>query len=63
MVDKVAQREKTLRARVQQLEIMVDRSKLDKQVKEIVESDFFQDLQSKVTGDARPLQKRRVIFI
>ncbi|MBK8783287.1 MAG: hypothetical protein IPO22_16120 [Anaerolineales bacterium] len=41
MVGKVAQREKTLRARVQQLEIMVDRSKLDKQVKEIVESDFF----------------------
>ncbi len=50
MVGKVAQREKTLRARVQQLEIMVDRSKLDKQVKEIVESDFFQDLQSKVQG-------------
>lgn len=50
MVDKVAQREKSLRARVQQLEIMVDRSKLDKQVKEIVESDFFQDLQSKVQG-------------
>ena len=46
----MAQREKTLRARVQQLEIMVDRSKLDKQVKEIVESDFFQDLQSKVKG-------------
>lgn len=50
MVGKVAQREKSLRARVQQLEIMVDRSKLDKQVKEIVESDFFQDLQSKVQG-------------
>lgn len=50
MVGKVAQREKTLRARVQQLEIMVDRSKLDKQVQEIVESDFFQDLQSKVQG-------------
>ncbi|MBI3152364.1 MAG: HAMP domain-containing protein [Chloroflexi bacterium] len=50
MVDKVAQREQSLRARVHQLEIMVDRSKLDKQVKEIVESDFFQDLQSKVQG-------------
>lgn len=50
MVDKVAQREQKLRARVQQLEIMVDKSKLDKQVKEIVESDFFQDLQSKVKG-------------
>lgn len=48
MVDKVAQREQTLRARVQQLEIMVDRSKLTKQVSEIVETEFFQDLQSKV---------------
>ncbi len=48
MVDKVAQREQTLRARVQQLEIMVDRSKLNKQVSEIVETEFFQDLQSKV---------------
>lgn len=50
MVDKVAQREKNLRARVQQLEIMIDKSKLTKQVSEIVESDFFQDLQSKVKG-------------
>jgi signal transduction histidine kinase len=50
MVDKVAQREQTLRARVHQLEIMVDKSKLDKQVQEIVESDFFQDLQTKVRG-------------
>lgn len=50
MVDKVAQREKSLRARVQQLEIMIDKSKLTKQVNEIVESDFFQDLQSKVKG-------------
>lgn len=48
MVEKVAEREKTLRARVSQLEIMVDRSKLETQVKEIVDSDFFQDLQSKV---------------
>ena len=50
MVDKVAQREQKLRARVQQLEIMVDKSKLDKQVQEIVESDFFQELQTKVRG-------------
>lgn len=48
MVDKVAQREQNLRARVQQLEIMIDKSKLSKQVSEIVESEFFQDLQSKV---------------
>ncbi|MCC7119429.1 MAG: hypothetical protein IT310_12965 [Anaerolineales bacterium] len=50
MVDKVAEREKNLRARVQQLEIMVDKSKLKKQVSDIVESDFFQELQSKVQG-------------
>lgn len=48
MVDKVAEREKSLRARVAQLEIMIDRSKLETQVKEIVDSDFFQDLRSKV---------------
>lgn len=48
MVDKVAQREQSLRARVQQLEIMIDKSKLTKQVSEIVESEFFQDLKTKV---------------
>ena len=48
MIDKVALREENLRARVQQLEIMVDKSKLDKQVQEIVDSDFFQDLRTKV---------------
>lgn len=50
MVQKIALREESLRARVQQLEIMIDRSKLEKQVSEIVESDFFQDLQSKVAS-------------
>lgn len=50
MVDKVYTREQTLRARVQQLEIMIDQSKLETQVAEIVDSDFFQDLQSKVQG-------------
>lgn len=48
MVDKVAEREKSLRARVAQLEIMIDHSKLETQVQEIVESDFFQELRSKV---------------
>ena len=46
MVSKVYTREQSLRARVAQLEIMIDRSKLETQVKEIVESDFFQDLRS-----------------
>lgn len=50
MVDKVYTREQTLRARVQQLEILIDESKLEKQVSEIVDSDFFQDLQTKVQG-------------
>lgn len=48
MVEKVAEREKSLRARVAQLEIMIDHSKLESEVSEIVDSDFFQDLQSKV---------------
>jgi methyl-accepting chemotaxis protein len=48
MVDKVAEREKSLRARVAQLEILIDHSKLESQVQEIVDSDFFQDLKSKV---------------
>ncbi len=48
MVGKVYTREQSLRARVAQLEIMIDHSKLETQVKEIVDSDFFQDLRSKV---------------
>ena len=48
MIQKVAEREKTLRKRVKQLEIIVDNTKRQDEVKQIVESDFFQDLQSKV---------------
>jgi hypothetical protein len=48
MVSKVYTREKDLRARVQQLEIMIDQGKRDREVQQIVESDFFQDLQGKV---------------
>jgi hypothetical protein len=48
MVEKVAEREKSLRARVAHLEVMIVHSKLESQVKEIVDSDFFQDLRSKV---------------
>ena len=47
MISKVAQREQTLRKRVHQLEIMVDNTKREEEVKQIVESDFFQDLQAK----------------
>lgn len=48
MAGKVYAREQTLRARVEQLEIMIDESKRDKQVSEIVDSEFFGDLQKKV---------------
>ncbi len=48
MVNKVYTREKDLRARVQQLEIMVDQSKREREVQQIVDSEFFQELQSKV---------------
>jgi HAMP domain-containing protein len=48
MAGKVYTREQTLRARVQQLEILIDQSKLVEQVQEIVESDFFQELRTKV---------------
>jgi methyl-accepting chemotaxis protein len=49
MVGKVYTREQSLRARVQQLEIMIDQGKRDREVQQIVESDFFQDLQGKVS--------------
>jgi HAMP domain-containing protein len=48
MVGKVYTREKDLRARVQQLEIMIDQGKREREVQQIVDSDFFQDLQGKV---------------
>lgn len=48
MVGKVYTREQSLRARVQQLEIMIDQGKREREVQQIVESDFFQELQGKV---------------
>lgn len=48
MSDKIYAREKNLRERVEQLEIMIDEGKRDSQVSEIVDSDFFQELQDKV---------------
>lgn len=47
-------REQALRQEIEQLRIEIDDSKRQKQVSEIVESDFFQDLQSK----ARTLRTR-----
>jgi methyl-accepting chemotaxis protein len=55
MTNKVEKREEQLKERVAELEITLDLSKRDQQVKEIVESDFFMDLQSK----AREMRGRK----
>jgi HAMP domain-containing protein len=55
MVDKVYQREQTLRKQVEELKIEIDEAKRQKEVGEIVDSDFFRDLQLK----ARNMRSRR----
>ena len=47
MVNKVRQREETLKLQVIELKVEIDEVRRKKQVSEIVESDFFQNLQSK----------------
>jgi HAMP domain-containing protein len=47
MVSKVRQREETLKMQVKELKIEIDDAKRKNQVQEIVDSDFFQDLQLK----------------
>lgn len=58
MTNKVEKREEQLKTRVAELEISLDLQKRDQQVAEIVESDFFQDLQSKAR-DMRSRKDRR----
>ncbi len=55
MSDEVFAREQRLKQQVQELKIEIDESKRREQVSEIVESDFFQDLQSK----ARAIRRQR----
>ena len=55
MVDKVRQREEKLKKQLADLKIEIDQGKRNKQVSEIVNTDFFQDLQTK----AKALRKRR----
>jgi methyl-accepting chemotaxis protein len=55
MVGKVREREEKLKQKVAELQIIVDTSKRDEQVSEIIDSDFFQDLQLKATS----LRQRR----
>jgi methyl-accepting chemotaxis protein len=47
MVDKIAMREFSLKQQVEGLRIEIDQARRNKQVNEIVESDFFHDLQVK----------------
>lgn len=55
MIDQVRGREETLKARVTELEIIIDQEKKERQVQEIADTEFFQDLTSK----ARNLRRRR----
>jgi methyl-accepting chemotaxis protein len=55
MLDKVRGREENLKQEVVQLKIEIDQVKREKQVKEIVDSDFFSDLKSK----SETMRKRR----
>lgn len=47
MVGKVYQREQTLRRQVEELKIEIDEAKRTREVSEIVDTDFFRDLQEK----------------
>jgi methyl-accepting chemotaxis protein len=49
MVDKVREREQTLKRQVAQLKIEIDESKKKSEVSEIVDTDFFKDLQSRAS--------------
>ena len=57
MVDKVYKREQTLRKEVETLRIQIDESKRQKQVDEIVESEFFQSLTEKAQEFRRKHRK------
>ena len=55
MVSKVYQREQTLRRQVEELKIEIDEAKRQKQVSEIVDSDYFQNVQAR----AQAMRQRR----
>lgn len=57
MVGKVYQREQILIKQVEELKIEIDESRRKKQVSEIVDSEFFQDLQEK----SRAMRRRRTV--
>jgi CHASE3 domain sensor protein len=53
-------REQGLKQEIQQLRIEIDEVKRQKQVEEIVETDFFQDLQAKATNYRRRSSRHRI---
>lgn len=55
MATNVREREEELRQEIAQLKIEIDQTKREKQVEEIVESDFFQDIKSR----AREMRRKR----
>ncbi len=55
MVNKIHRREETLKTQINVLKIEIDQTKRDQQVKEIVDTDYFQSLQKK----ARSLRRNR----
>jgi methyl-accepting chemotaxis protein len=58
MLDKVRGREEVLKQQVVELKIQIDAEKRKKAVKEIVESEFFQDLQSRATQMRKRTKKK-----
>ncbi len=50
MVEKVAQREASLKKKVASLQIIIDENKLDQEVENIVDNDFFRDIQAKAAN-------------
>jgi hypothetical protein len=56
MVDKVYQREQNLRKQVEQLQIQIDETKRQKQVSDIVDSEFFQSLHERAVDMRKKLK-------
>ncbi len=56
MVDKVQNREEALKEEIKELKIEIDEEKRKKQVEEITESDFFQDLKQKAISMRQNMQ-------
>lgn len=58
MLDKVRQREQKLQTQVEELKIQIDMEKRSKDVKQIVESEFFQDLKQRAAEVRKQRQQK-----